>query len=173
MSAPEFSRPVRIDTLGGAPRTLSIEAEAGERDALARRFDLVAIGSLSADATLTRNGDEVVADGTLDAEVVQSCVATAEPVPALLSEPFRILFRPQPDIAAPDEEIELGEAELDVVFYEGGAVDLGEAVAETLSLGLDPYPRAADAEAALKAAGVRSEEEARAASSPFAVLGKK
>ena len=112
-------------------------------------------------------------EGTLDAAVVQSCVATAEPVPALLSEPFRILFRPQPDIAAPDEEIELGEAELDVVFYEGGAVDLGEAVAETLSLSLDPYPRAADAEAALKAAGVRSEEEARAASSPFAVLGKK
>ena len=98
--------------------------------------------------------------------MTQSCVATGEPVEAEVDEPFDIVFRPQPDAAAPTRRSSSSESELDVVFYDGAAIDLGEAVAETLSLGLDPYPRAPDAEAALKAAGVKSEEEA----GPFAAL---
>ena len=70
----------------------------------------------------------------------------------------------------PEEEIELGEEELDTIFYEGGSVDLGEAVAQSLALALDPYPRSPAAEAALREAGVASEEEARAQASPFAAL---
>jgi uncharacterized metal-binding protein YceD (DUF177 family) len=167
---PEFSRPVRLDALGGEPRRFEIEAEAAERAALAERFGLVSIGRLGAEAVLTRTGAIVIAAGSLAAEVVQSCIATAEPVPEAVNERFRIEFRPEPAVAAPDEEVELGEAELDVVFYDGEAVDLGEAVAETLSLSLDPYPRSPAAEAALNAAGVRSEEQARAESSPFAGL---
>jgi hypothetical protein len=48
-------------------------------------------------------------------------------------------------------------------------VDLGDAVAETLSLSLDPYPRAPQAEAVLREAGVKSEEEV-APASPLAGL---
>jgi uncharacterized metal-binding protein YceD (DUF177 family) len=55
-----------------------------------------------------------------------------------------------------------------VVFYDGAAIDLGTAIADTLALSLDPYPRSASADAALKEAGVLSEEQA----SPFAVLAK-
>ena len=167
---PEFSRPVRIDTLGAGLRRVEIEANPEERAALAARFALVSIDRLSAEAEVSRSGDTVIATGRLDAAVVQSCVASGEPVPATLAEDFRIEFRPQPDASHPDEEVELGEAELDVVFYDGAAIDLGEAVAETLSLALDPFPRSPAAEAALRQAGVKSEEEARAASSPFAVL---
>ena len=65
-------------------------------------------------------------------------------------------------------EIELGEADCDVVFTDGAQVDLGTAIADTLALSIDPYPRSASAEAALKEAGVLSEEQA----SPFAVLAK-
>jgi uncharacterized metal-binding protein YceD (DUF177 family) len=167
---PEFSRPVRLDSLGAEARRLEIEAGDAERAALAERFGLLSIGRLAAEAALVRSGTTVIAEGSLAAEVVQSCIATAEPVPETVAERFRIEFRPPPDAAAPDEEVELGERELDVVFYEGGAVDLGEAVAETLSLSLDPYPRCPAAEAALKEAGVVSEEQARAESSPFAGL---
>jgi uncharacterized metal-binding protein YceD (DUF177 family) len=167
---PEFSRPVRLDTLGAEPRRFEIEAGEAERAALAARFGLVAIDRLAAEAMLTRTGGAVVAAGSLAADVVQSCIATAEPVPQTVAERFRIEFQPQPAATVPDEEIELDERELDVVFYEGGAVDLGEAVAETLSLSLDPYPRSPAAEAALKEAGVTSEEQARAESSPFAGL---
>jgi uncharacterized metal-binding protein YceD (DUF177 family) len=168
--SPEFSRPIRLDTLGAEPRRLEIEADEAERAALAGRFGLVSIGHLAAEAVLTRTGTTITAAGSLAAEVVQSCVATAEPVPARVEERFRIDFQPQPAGTLPDEEVELGERELDVVFYDGGAVDFGEAVAETLSLSLDPYPRSPAAEAALQEAGVRSEEQARAESSPFAGL---
>lgn len=166
MTAPEFSRIVRADTLGESPRQMAIEAERGECAALARRFRLPAIGKLSAELALTRRGVEVVAKGRLEAEVTQSCVATSEPVAARVDESFKIVFRPQREPAAPDEEVELSESEMDVVFYDGAAIDVGEAVAETLLLSLDPYPRAPGAEDALKQAGVRSEEEA----GPFGAL---
>ena len=166
MTAPEFSRPVRIDTLGETARPLSIEAEEAERTALARRFGLIAIDRLAAEVVLSRAGDEIHMQGTLTAEVVQACVATAESVPATVDAPFEIIFRPHPDPAGPDSEVELSESELDVVFHDGAAVDAGEAVAETLALNLDPWPRAPGAEQKLKAAGVIGEEEA----GPFSAL---
>lgn len=162
---PEFSRTVRVDTLGPAPRQMSIGANEEERAALAERFDLLAIDSLSADAALTLNGDTVTATGTLRARVTQRCIATNLPVEAEVEESFRILFRPEPE-SADDEEIELSEAECDVVFYSGAAIDAGEAMAETLSLSLDPYPRSAEADAVLREVGVKSEAEA----GPFGAL---
>ena len=167
---PEFSRVWRIDTLGQAPRQVAIEADAGERAALAARFGLVAVARLEAEAALSLQGETASAAGIVRAAVTQSCVATDAPVAARVEAPFRIEFRPQPKTAGADEEIELGESELDVVFYDGAAIDLGEAVAETLSLSLDPYPRAPNAEAALREAGVKDEEQAARESSPFAAL---
>ncbi len=156
---PEFSRTVRIDTLGTAPRALSIGANEEERQALAKRFGLASIDKVEAEAELRRSGEEIRAAGTLRAAVTQSCVATGAPVPETVEERFEILFRPQPVSTGGEEEIELSEGELDVVFYEGASVDLGEAVAETLSLALDPYPRSPEADAALREAGVKSEDE--------------
>lgn len=175
---PEFSRTVRIDTLGGAPKAVEIAADEGERAALAKRFDLVALDSLSAELSLRRDGEAVTVDGTLRAKAIQGCIVTGVPVPAAIEESFTVLFRPQPRSPA-DEEIELGEGEMDVVFYEGALIDVGEAVAETLSLALDPYPRSPEADKALREAGVsseaqaaRDEEEAKASRSPFAALRK-
>ena len=164
MIAPEFSRPVRIDTLGLEPRSLAIEADQAERSALAKRFGLPGIASLEASAELVRKGVEIVATGRLAASVTQSCVATGEPVEARVDEPFELVFRPGG--GRPDDEVELSEAELDVIFYDGASIDVGEAVAETLALSLDPYPRSPGADAALKKAGVKSEEEA----GPFGAL---
>jgi uncharacterized metal-binding protein YceD (DUF177 family) len=158
---PEFSRAFRVDTLG-APRSIAIEAEEAERAALARRFGLVSIDSLTAEAELSRNGETVLAEGRLRAEAVQSCVASGEPVSERVDTRFRLEFRPQPESAGGEEEVELSENELDVVFYDGASVDLGEAVAETLSLSLDPYPRSPNADEALKAAGIKSEGDAGA-----------
>jgi uncharacterized metal-binding protein YceD (DUF177 family) len=166
VTANEFSRLQAVDALSEAPRRLDLAADEGERSALARRFGLIAINRLHAEVALSRHGEEVIAEGTLDAAVTQACIATGEPVPAEVRAPFEIRFRPAPDATAPGEEVELDDADMDIVFYAGGAVDVGEAVAETLLLNLDPYPRAPGAEAALKAAGVKSEEE----SSPFGAL---
>lgn len=170
MTVPELSRPVRIDTLGEAPRSLSVDADAAERAALARRFGFVSIDRLSAEMALVRRGEAVRAVGTVRAALAQACVATGEPVAEEVEEAFDIEFRPLPKADGGEEEVELGEGELDVTFYEGAAIDVGEAVAETLSLAVAPFPRAPHADEALREAGVRSEEEARAESSPFAAL---
>ena len=174
----EFSRPVSIDTIGSAKRTVSIEADTAERAALAERFGLAAIDSLSADVTLSREDGPIAATGTVRADVVQTCIASGLPVPAHVEEVFAIAFHPQSERGG-EEEIELDAGDMDVVFYEGGAIDIGEAVSETLSLALDPYPRAPGADAALREAGVRREADVKAerraeaeARSPFAVLRK-
>ena len=160
MTRPEFSRPVRIDTTGEGPRRLGVEAEEVERINLARRFGLLAIDRLAADLTLSRKESEVAMNGTLSATVTQACVATGTPLEARIEVPFALIFRPQPETAGAEDEIELSGDELDVIFYDSAAIDVGEAVAETLLLNLDPYPRTRDADETLKQAGVKSEEEA-------------
>lgn len=162
---PEFSRPVRIDTLGEGGRTLSIDADQAERAALAIRFGLVALDALAAEATLRREGDLLFAEGRIRASVIQACVASGAPVPAMIDETFSLRFVPEGEGV---EEIELDVEDFDTIDYAGGAVDLGEAVAETLALSLDPFPRSPDADAILKAAGVLSEDEV--VSGPFAAL---
>lgn len=162
---PEFSRPIRIDTIGETPRSIAIAAEAAEREALARRFMLVSIGGLEAEAEVRRDGEIIFVEGRLRAEVAQSCVASGEPLPASIDAPFILRFVPEERLDAA-EEIELSEEDCDTLAYAGGAIDLGEAVAETLALTLDPFPRGPDADAALKAAGVLDESDA----GPFAAL---
>ncbi len=168
MTGPEFSRPVRLDTLGEQPRPMKVVAAPDERSALAARFGLIALDRLDAELSLSRKGDEIAVHGTLQAAVIQACVASGMPVPAALAAPFDLLFRPQLAAGHADEEIELNEREMDVVFYEGGEIDVGEAVAETLSLSLDPWPRAPEADVALRAAGVKREGEEE--NGPFAAL---
>ena len=170
---PEFSRPVRIDTLGERPRTLTIEADDVERAALARRFGFVSLSGLSAEIALTRRGEAVAARGVVRAALAQACVATGEPVEEQVEEPFAVEVRPQSAAGGGEEEVELGEGELDVVFYDGAAVDIGEAAAETVSLAVQLFPRSPEAEAALRNAGIKAEEEAAADSSPFTALRDK
>lgn len=168
MTAPEFSRPVRIDTLGEGVRSIDVEADEGERAALARRFGLLSLDSLSATAEIKRQGDILTAEGRVRASAVQACVASAAPVPAKIDEPFSLRFVPEGQDES--EEIELSPEDWDTIDYAGSAIDLGEAVAETLALSLDPFPRSPDADALLREVGVLSEEEAAEASSPFAAL---
>jgi len=160
-----FAHQLRLDQVRDGER-LDLVADDAERAAVAKRLDLASIGRLEAHVCLERTGDVVRAKGRLLASLDQSCVVTGEPVAAHIDEPFAILFVPEPESGGPDDEIELGEADCDTVFHDGAAIDLGGALADTLALSLDPYPRSAGADAALKEAGVLSEEKA----SPFAVL---
>lgn len=162
-----FAHQLRLDQIRDGDR-LDLVAGDAERQAVARRLNLERLERLEAHVTLSLNGDMVRAQGRLAASLDQLCVVTGEPVAAHLDEPFEILFMRDPHADKGDEEIELGQGELDVVFHDGSTIDLGSAVADTLALSLDPYPRSASADAALKEAGVMSEAE----TSPFAVLAK-
>jgi len=160
----EFAHRFPIDQIRDGDR-VDIIASEEERIAIADRLGLLCLDRLEAHAVLARDGQKVGATGRLKAALDQACVATGEPVPAHVDEPFELLFVPAPQ-GSGDEEVELGEGDLDTVFHDGQSIDLGGAIADTLALALDPYPRSAGADAALKEAGVLTEEEA----SPFAAL---
>ncbi|HJR82738.1 MAG TPA: DUF177 domain-containing protein [Sphingomicrobium sp.] len=147
---------------------VDLSAGEEERRRIAERLGLRSLDRLDAHATLERNGEIVRARGRLKAVLCQSCVVTDEPVDAHADEAFDIYFLPEPSASSPDEEIELRESDCEVVFHDGSAIDLGEAIADTLALTLDPYPRSPGAEAALKEAGVLTEAEA----GPFAALAR-
>ena len=159
-----FAHHLRLDQIRDGAR-LDLAADEAERGAIADRLGLRSLERLDAHVVLSRTGPLVRAEGRIVAALEQNCVVTGDPVAAHVDEPFALLFMPEPETEA-DEEIELGAEDCDAVFYEGGAIDLGGAIADTLALSVDPYPRSASADAALREAGVLSEEQA----SPFAVL---
>lgn len=161
MTTPEFSRPERLDTIGDRDRTVEITANAAERVKLAARFGIVSVESLSATFAIRREAAGIVAQGRVTASVVQACSVTDDPLPVQVDEPVALRF--VDSLGGGTDEVELSDDALDTVEIEGGAIDLGEAAAETLALALDPFPRGPNAAAALKAAGVISEEEFRPA----------
>jgi uncharacterized metal-binding protein YceD (DUF177 family) len=162
-----FAHELRIDQIRDGER-LNLVADDDERSAVARRLGLDAIERLEAHVTLARSGKVVRASGRLAAALGQTCVVTGERLPAHVDEAFDLVFMPEPDVTEPEEEIELGQSDCDTVFHDGSAIDLGGAIADTLALSLDSYPRSASAESALKEAGILSESE----SSPFAALAQ-
>lgn len=163
----DFAHRLTLDRIRGGDR-LDLVADEAERQAIAKRLGLDSLKQLQAHVVLDRDGDRIRATGRIAASLDQRCVVTGDPVAAHIDEPFEIAFVAEPKPNSPDEEIELGAQDCDVVFHDGAAIDLGAAIADTLALALDPYPRSASAEAALKDAGVLSEEEA----GPFAALAQ-
>ncbi len=163
----DFAHRLELNQIRDGQRIELVAVEA-ERRRIADRLALSSLDRLEAHATLERNGPIVRARGRLRASLDQSCAVTGAPVAAHVDEPFDLMFVPEPEPSGGEEEVELGEADCDVVFHDGSAIDLGGAIADTLALGLDPYPRSAGADAALKEAGVLSEAEA----GPFAALAK-
>lgn len=160
-----FAHHLRLDQIRDGER-LDLNADEAELQSVAKRLGLASIDRLEAHVTLSKTAEIVRVEGRLVATLEQACVVTGDPIAAHIDEPFTLLFTPEPPASGPEEEVELGESDCDVVFYDGAAIDLGGAVADTLALSLDPYPRSAAADAALKEAGVLTEEQA----SPFAAL---
>jgi len=162
MSAPEFSRIVDARSL---PReALKVSANDAECAALAKRFGLVAIKRLGATVNLVEDRDAVSANGRLSARIVQSCAVSGEDLPVMIDEPLALRFVPERPVDA--EEIELQSEALDEIEYPGDSFDLGEAIAQSLALAIDPYAVGPEAERVRKEAGLSDE----AATGPFAAL---
>ena len=160
-----FTQRLPLDQIRDGDR-IDLTADPTECAEICSRLGLLSINRLEAHAVLSRDGDDIRASGRLKASLEQACVATGEPVPEHVDEAFDLQFVPAPRSGKPDEEVELSGDELDTVFHDGQSIELGSAIADTLALALEPYPRSAGADAALKEAGVMSEEDA----GPFAAL---
>lgn len=177
-NAPEFSVPVDIRKLYDAPKKLA--ANADECAALAARFGLEAINSLTACIGYHEEGKTIIAKGTLSADIIQQCVISLEPFASTVTQDFAIGFCPAQTMQAIFAEGEAAEGEAagepsfeieaddcDIMPYEDGRFDIGEAVAQTFALALNPFPRGPDAEQVAQKHGLVT---AVPKDNPFAVL---
>ena len=160
---PEFSRRVPLARLGSEPFRQEIAANEAERDALARRFDLVSLDRLSDEVELMRQGRELILlHATFEAAFVQECVVTLEPIEGAVAAEFSLRYGP-PEA----EEAATGAADDEIAFepLTEDAIDIGEAVAQEFSLALPPFPRSPEAI-------IESEAPPAEASGPFAALSR-
>lgn len=174
MKPREFSMVVPLAKLGQLAQDHVLAAGPEARAALAIRFGIEAIERLEAAVSVERIPGGAQLTGALVADVVQACVVSGEPVPARIAHALDLRFEPAP---ADTGEIELDPDALDVLHIEGDTIDIGEAVAQSLALALDPYPRADGATLAKARRLLLSEEEAealaaaeKARANPFAKL---
>lgn len=160
MSGPELSRMIRVRPLPG--EVIVIEASAGECAALAARFGLSAVNALRAEVTLEARPRAIRATGRLTAAIIQPCAVSAEDFPVAIDEPLDLRFV-EAALLAPDAdeelEIELVADDCDEIEYAGDMFDLGEAIAQSLGLAIDPYAEGPRADAVRKAAGIVAEGE--------------
>lgn len=160
----EFERLCDARHLPAGPVVL--EASEAERAALAARFALVAVKALSGELTLRGEGAEVIAEGRLRAQIVQSCAVSGEDLAVRIDEPVALRFVPAIEPVGEEEEIEFDPAGYDEIEFDGTRLDLGEALAQGLALAVDPFATGPGADQARRKAGLLDEE----ASGPFAAL---
>ena len=162
----EFTRLLKVDDIAALPLERDIRANGEECRALARRFQLEALDHLAAQLRiLPWNQGGARVEGELQAHLLQRCVVSLQPMPQTVARDFVSFFAPQEALdrfAAQTLPVEMEDPEV----IEAAGIDLGELVAQQLSLALDPYPHLPDAEMPPFAAG------RPAAASPFADLAQ-
>jgi len=131
---PEFSRPLPVDRVPREGSDERIAADPDECKALAARLGLPVIQALAAELRVTPwRGGGLKIEGKLMADLEQVSVVSLEPFRQHVEFPILRYF-----MAAGAAEHDT-DAEIDPIV--NAQVDLGEVVAETLALELDPYPR--------------------------------
>ena len=114
---------------------------------MAERFGFLEVRALQADLRIVQvaKGSWDVR-GRLTAEVVQACGVTGDAVPETVD--FELEERYVQAVGSEDEiVVDLDEAEP----LDGGRIDLGEMVAQSLALAVTPWPRSKDAPASFEA----------------------
>jgi uncharacterized metal-binding protein YceD (DUF177 family) len=138
----EFRRPVRTERIG--PDGLSVEVTASEVEcaALAARMAIPGVRALLCRFVLTAEPSGVFrAEAELQARLLRTCIISLEDFETAVAEHFTVRFVP-----AGAETADIDPESEDEIPYDQGTLDLGEAAAEQLALGLDPYPRCPGAE---------------------------
>lgn len=158
----ELERLIKIKGLPG--EMVIVEADETERAHLAARFGLSRIDHLRAHIALEERPTAIRASGTLSAAFHQPCAISGEDFAVEIEEPLDLRFveagAPDPAVDEDAEiEVELEADDCDEIEYSGDAFDLGEAVAQTLGLAIDPYAEGPGADAARAKAGITREGE--------------
>jgi uncharacterized metal-binding protein YceD (DUF177 family) len=154
----EFSRLLAVARIPAKGTTEHVEATPAECAALATRFKLPSVQSVKATLRLSPwRGRGVKAEGHATANIEHVSVVSLENFMQTYAVPVERYFL----------EGAIAEAD-DADPIEGGTIDLGEIVAETLAMELDPYPR----KPGEVFPGFDSQSQPEAAVSPFTKLSK-
>ena len=130
----EFSRPLQVDRVPKLGSHERLTADSKECAALAARVGVPKIHSCGGFLKVSPwRGGGLKITGNLEAEVDQISVVSLETFTEKVNFEVERFFLPQRESQSTSEE--------DVDVIENGSVDLGEVLAETLALELDPYPR--------------------------------
>ena len=176
-AAPEFSLMLAIDDVPPNGKTLRFNVSEAERAALARRFDLLELNDFHGTVTAKpwrRHG--LALEGSLEADVVQECVATLEPIASHLSQSFKLHYLPIEMIEKDAADAANREIVVDVQSedppepIENGVLDVGEAMSEQLFLEIDPYPKKPGA--VFESTEIAPAEVEETRPNPFAALEK-
>lgn len=173
---PEFSRPIEADGLKHGTTEKRVKATAAECEALQARFGIDALSHLSGTLTLARKGSgerlKVRVAGTFKATVTQTCVVTLDPFEVQIEAEIETVF--ENDEEATDENWDLSLEDDDPPEpIVNGIIDLGELIAQSLSLEISQHPRKPGVESPLKtlvSANRKDESDESEKENPFAVL---
>ena len=177
VKTPEFSLLLALADVPPKGKTLRFKVGEAERAALAKRFDLLELNDFHGLVTAKpwhRHG--IALEGSLEADLVQACAATLEPISSHLSQSFILHYLPIEMIEKDMAEAANREIVVDVDSedppepIENGVLDVGEAMSEQLFLEIDPYLKKPGAE--FDAKEVISAEVAKNPPNPFAALEK-
>ena len=139
---------------------VTIEADARQREALAKTHGLVSVEKLRAEllvAPWKRNGVKV--SGRVEADITQECVVTLDPLKASIDEAVEGLFLPEDSKLGRLGFEDGGEIHIDAEgpdspeIFTGETIDVGALAEEFFGLGIDPYPRKPGATVAAEGAG--------------------
>jgi uncharacterized metal-binding protein YceD (DUF177 family) len=165
----EFSRTFDVSRMApeGASKTISATVE--ECSAIAARFGVEAVHSVSATVHIQpwkRGGFR--ARGEASASITQTCVVTLEPFESVIRAQLdQIFIATTSRLAAKDVEVVVSHDEDDIGYIDDGEIELGEFAVEALCLELDPYPRKDGAELPVSSTEASTDEPKV---NPFAVL---
>jgi len=178
----EWSHFIDSDKIDVKPHEVKIEANTAQRKALCHRLGVQEIKHLSAGLTVQRNqvNKSIEIEGKITADLTQSCVITADSVEEHVEEVLQAWYADTsgavslskakrdrlPDIEKAEQPIieEVDDPEPVI----NGKIDLGELVTQHLSLSLNPYPRAKNAE--WPETTNEDDEESALYDNPFAAL---
>lgn len=130
----EFSRPLQVDRVPNLGSHERLAADEKECAALAKRLDLPKIHSLGGFLkAMPWRGGGLKITGTLNARVDQVSVISLETFTSDLEFAIeRYFLSPRAGQLSAEEDVDI---------IENGSVDLGEILAESMALELDPNPR--------------------------------
>lgn len=158
--------PVLDIPAGGLSRERSVAAN--DLAAAAKTLGMVSLSAVHVTYRIDRlAGGAYRLKGRVKADGDQACVVSLEPVAAHLDEPFDVEFWPELSAGDGGEDKTILD-ERDVERLEDGVVPVGRIVFETISAGLDPYPRKPGAEFEWSDTASDAPEKV----SPFAALAK-